>query len=298
MKLSNFFINSNRNISLIGSTIINRRLPERSQILKSTGDFLGRFIKNPIKETQAGLARDRFAVNTMKRLTGLGRHQVAGKLVNTVKDPVKDMAVNAGGLAGSIVGSPLGSMGSLAGDYAGAYAMRRGIDDVASVTRAVKETKGMPLKDRIGDVYRKSKQYSKDTRIAQRPEYHKDTIGWGIGNASASAMSSIPVPLKGAAVAMPTVSPVYSGINHGINVYNKTGNIKTGIKSGVANTKRKLKRNIGLNVGNTKEKWVRRGINRKLESELPQLPAGTVFKTNKVTTFGLYNPKRKLKILL
>lgn len=298
MTLNNFFL-PNRQLSLIGSTIINRKIPERSQILQSTGKFLKRFIANPIKETQQGLARDRIAVGTMKRFTGLGRLGVAGRLGRSIKDPAKDMVVNAGGLAGSIAGSPLGSVGSLAGDYLGAYAMRRGIDDIGSVAKAVKETRAMPLGERLRQVYKRSKQYSKQTAMQQKPEYHKDTIGWGIGNASASALSKIPVPLKGAAVAMPTVSPVYSGIQHGLNIYNKTGNAKGAVKQGSANTVRKLKRNISLKAGNTQERYVRRKINRQLQTNIPKLPEGTVFKSKCITaTFGLNNLNRKRRISL
>lgn len=263
--------------TLIGRFLKSKTLPGRREILEAAGNLGKKLKQNPIGAIKQGIQQDRAARQALKAATGMGRKEVAGKVLSAAKEPIKDMAVNVGGLAGSVVGgSAGGTVGALAGDLAGAGLARKGIDDAAATLKAIKETKGKGVQ-RVKDVLSKAKENVKAAKGTNIPEYQKDVIGWGVGNTAAAAIP-VGIPFKGAAVAIPTVTPIHEGFKRGSQLLKQGATPKEALKGGVAKTKHLLKRGI-IGSGNIKEKWVRRKINRNLKQTLPDIPPNLVFRS-------------------
>lgn len=278
--------------SLIGKILINKVLPSRKEILSSAGNLLKEAVKNPKKAFKEGMARDKAATAIYKGLTGKGKVETAKQVIGKVvkggyKGGGKDLIVNTGGAIGSGIGASAGgTIGRLGGDYLGAGIARRAIDDIEILGSALREVRNTTYKQswwRKGKlVQRRSKELAKRKRKESLPEYHKDAIGWGIGNASAESLQKAGshIPLQGGIVAMNTVDPVYHGIKVGKRLFrqNKDQDIvrKATVSAGRRIRKQKaLKKRIAK--GNEREKIMYDSINNELKY-LPTLPKEINFK--------------------
>lgn len=284
--------------SLIGKTLINRALPSKSEILKSAGRSIKSFLKNPIAATKAGLARDRNAVNTYRNLTGKTRKQVAGNLAKLIGKGVykgggKDLLVNTGGFAGSKIGASGGIAGSLAGDWAGAAGTRKVLDDVEATSKALRIRKNPAFQrqspaTKAKIIAKRARGYAKANTSGYKKELKADTVGWGIGNTAAETLNKVPgisgIPLKGAAVAMPSVKPVMKGAAVANRVARTPSVSKLrAARLGVTSVTRGIRRSINpiskIKSGLAREKKMYNSVNSQLQ-KLPKLPQGTNFRRN------------------
>ncbi len=272
--------------SLLGSVLINRKLPGRQKIVESVGNVAKKIVKNPIKTVKDGIARDRAAVGLMKASTGMGRTQAIRQLAPALSEGVykaggKDLLVNTGGFAGSVVGSPLGAVGALAGDWLGARGARRILNN--------REIKNNANKIRTNlNFQRLSNQQQADILRKRRLGFGKkfaneqlldDTVGWGIGNGAATGLGAmgVGIPLKGAAVAIPTSADVVKGIRTGNRFARRTGDKMRGVAASGVSSVRNLRRRYSIRRGLNREQQAFDTINNTLERRLPQLPPGVDF---------------------
>lgn len=281
--------------SLIGKILINKALPNKREILGSVGKLIKETVKNPKKAIKEGIARDKAANAIYKGLTGKGRLQAAKEVVikaskGAYKGGGKDLVINTVGAGASALGgSTAGVVGKLGGDYIGARVARRALDDAESVVSAIKQVskeKGLKLSWlRDGKVvHRRAVAIAKMKRRLNTPEYHKDAIGWGIGNASAEGLQKAGshIPLQGGIVAMNSVDAAYKGIKVGKRISKRNTPKQTAYKATIV-TSRRLKKNLNINrkirKGVEREKVMYDSINKELQT-LPDLPKGINFKRN------------------
>lgn len=284
--------------TLLGRVLINRQLPGKREILQSAGRGIKSLVSNPIAAVKSGLARDKLAVNTYKAATGQTRKQTVINLGKKIAKGVykgggKDLLVNTGGLIGSIKGGAIGGkVGSLAGDWAGAATARKGLDDLEATRKAFKirnnpNFKKQPLNIKAQILKKRATGYGKANKKGFNSELKQDTIGWGIGNSSADALSNVSnLPLKGAAVAIGTTKPVYQGMRVAKRVARNTRNMGrieaagTGVRKGIISTNRNLGKSLNparkIKSGLNREQRMYTSVNNNL-AKLPRVPAGVKF---------------------
>jgi len=283
--------------SLIGKILINRQLPGKKELLGGIGTAIKSTLRNPIKAFRDGIARDKLAVSTYKGLTGQGRKQAAGALLKNMGHGAyvgggKDLLVNTGGLVGSKLGSAGGKIPELAGDWAGAAAARKALDGTEAIVKARKIRANptflkQPKNVQAGILRKRTMGYARAGQKSFKKELASDTVGWGIGNSSADALTAagVRIPFKGAAVAMGTAPSVIKGIKVGKRVARQTGMPKieaigTGVRKGILSTNRSIGRSLNpaktIKTGILREQRMTSSINKNLQ-KLPKLPAGTNF---------------------
>lgn len=290
----------NRN-SLMGETLINKKLPTRRRILQSAKNLSKDFIKNPIKTVREGIQNDRNANALYKGLTNRsGRKEV---LKAIYKGGGKDLIVNTGGFAGSKIGAAIGGgitskIGSLGGDWLGARITRRALNDTEAIIKANKIKSNPKFKQQSKNIQnnilrKRTIGYSKSINKKQS-ELANDTLGWGIGNASAETLQALgsKIPLQGGFTAMGTMNTTKKSINVGLRARRQalnrgSSNLEAtgiGLRKGLLRNNRKLgqairPRNI-INQGNIRENKMRNNINSHLQ-KLPNVPPNINLKQNK-----------------
>lgn len=272
--------------SLLGSVLINRKLPGRQKIVETVSNVAKNIVKNPIKTVKDGIARDRAAVGLMKAGTGMNRLQAVKQIAPALSEGVykaggKDLLVNTGGFAGSVVGSPLGAVGALAGDWLGARGTRRILNNREIATNANKIRTNLNFQ-RLSN--QQQKEILRKRRLGFGKKYAgeqllEDTVGWGIGNGAATGLTAagVGVPLKGAAVAIPTTADVVKGVRTGNRFARRTGNKMRGVAASGVSSVRNLRRRYSIRRGLNREQQAYDTINNTLQRRLPQLPEGLDF---------------------
>jgi tape measure domain-containing protein len=121
----------------------------------------------------------------------------------------KDLVVNTGGFVASQVAGQSGQVAGLGGDLIGALAARQSLNAGISGVQAYRslnqkpEFQKAPLRQKAGMVLREGSQRFQGMGAIQNDELFGDLTGFAIGNAAAQL--PVPLPLKGAAVAMAAV---------------------------------------------------------------------------------------------
>jgi hypothetical protein len=269
--------------SLIGQMVINKKLPLRKDILGSTGRFLKDVVRHPIKTIKTGIANDLAANRLMKATTQLGRVGAMKKIAPAVATGVykgggKDVLIGTGGFVGSGL-VPGGPVGALAGDYIGARIVRKGLEDIEALAKARRIRSNVNFQNLSKQQQRAiiAKRMRGYARGNINNELLEDTVGWGIGNGSASALSAagVGIPLKGAAVAMGTMKDTTRGIRVGRR-FARLRNSSPVDASAIA-TGRGLRRRYSVRRGNTREANMYDKVNQELERRLPYVPPGVDF---------------------
>lgn len=211
-------------LRIADKTITNRALPSRTELIKEAGIMAGEFIKNPLKTIAKGNAREKLIREAVEASTGKAlpsNGELLSKAFSKGKTKInqqlskpevrKDLAVNTAGVLGSVVGGSVGGYGGkLAGDLGGALIARKGIQDVEATVRAVQKVrtdeafKSVNALKKIKEVRKVALSELRAPSVGD--DYTADIGGWAIGNVTADAtLAALPIPLKGATVALPTV---------------------------------------------------------------------------------------------
>lgn len=266
LDLINNLRQATRSSNLLNETLINKRIPSRQRIAESAGRMAKDLLSNPIATVKQGLQRD-YAANQLAARLGSGRSKITKSVISSFKEPIKDLAVNIGGFAGSMALGSMGLPAQLAGDFGGAFITRRAIDDIQTTREVFKELKGM-------DSWRKRNLLDKATSLvnttSQRiiDKYNQtpmplldDTVGWAVGN-SVAELLPLPVPLKGAGVALAYAPTLTNGVRELMS--------GTPLNQVASNTKKALdKRTKELfKPGSTRELAARQKFNSQLEQAL------------------------------
>lgn len=191
-----------------------------------TGDTLRETLKN-LSERVSGETGDAL-VAALANLTG--SDIVDGSKVKTLmnvalsdagRDMIKELTVN---LSGAIGAAPLSQQMGI--DQTSAEMMivpvvRKGVTDIESVFLAYNKVMEESTEDtqsafkKLLNVVNESSNIAKERSNQTKEEIAKDVIGTFIGNTSANQMqekADINVPLRGAAVAMPTTGLAYTAL--------------------------------------------------------------------------------------
>jgi hypothetical protein len=272
--------------SLVGSVIINKKLPSKTRFLGSATKFLGDLVTKPGPTIAEAIANDRKAVALMRAGTGMTRKQAVMRVAPSLaegfyKGGGKDLMVNTGGLVGSVAGGSGGVPGTLAGDWLGARMARKGLDDIEALGKAMKirnnpNFQRLPLRQRLSIVQRRAKGFAKGNHTN---ELLPDTVGWGIGNGSAMGLSAIGVgvPLKGAAVAMGTADDAVGAIRTGSRFQRRFQNPLRSTQATGVSAVRRLKRKYNVRRGLNRERVMVDSVNDSLSRRLPDIPPGIDF---------------------
>jgi tape measure domain-containing protein len=200
-------------LDLILTSLEQGQLPEKGALRGSLATIAAGtakdFVKNPLKETQKGFARQAFATDLINMSTGrqdtplglTGQAVSTAISVESVRDLIQEGTVGLAGIAGSAAGAPLGPGATLAGDALGALLVRKITNDIIAVYEAVMD--GVDVNN-IPDLVKASidKKNSPEAVAKAGTNYKQDMLGWAVGNTGANFT---PLPLDGAAVAMYTV---------------------------------------------------------------------------------------------
>jgi hypothetical protein len=205
-------------------------LPTRPEIKEEIVIQAKTFAKDPVGYIKRGKYRELIAKNIYEHSTGeiipTKKEICQTAIKETCKsETAKDLVVNAGGLTGSILGSTFGLPGQLIGDLTGAILTRKVINDTESTMQAHRnlssnqEYQAAGLFGKLIKVFNHAKEILKSNEAKEKDVKNgiADTAGWVIGNSVAEGLNNtIPaisgIPLKGAAVALPTVPLVVESI--------------------------------------------------------------------------------------
>lgn len=284
--------------SLIGQTLINRQLPGKRQILGAAKNLIKDAVKNPVKAFKEGLARDRLANRAYTAATGQTRGQATKAVVSAIgrgayRGGGKDLLVNTGGLAGSIAGGNVGGkLGSLGGDWLGAAAARKALDHTEAVVAASKirnnpKFRQQPLAVRTKILAKRARGFARASDKRFGSELKQDTVGWGIGNASADALQAAGshVPLQGGMTAMATVKPVMRGYGVSRRLAMRGLPLRRSAGAGALVTARGTARGLNpapkIRRGWTRERRMYNSVNSELQRRLPSVPTGVNFKSSR-----------------
>ena len=276
-----------RSLSLMGETLLTKKIPSRTRLLGGIKNAAQNLIKNPRKTIREGLLKDKAANETWTRATGLGRKATTGKLVkavgNGMKPVVKTLAVNTGKAIGGSVGNVGGLPGRVAGDWLGAYTVRRGINDAAATGKAIKKYAGKEMNPvrKVQKISKASVNNSRQGLKREKFKYLDDSVGQGIGRSVGETAALHPVTasasLSGAAaVTMPSTAPVSKGLLHTYKRRPQVG-LKQAGKEGLRLTRRRLKRAFTPQGGNLAEQYARRRTNGILGKVIPDTASNLSF---------------------
>lgn len=239
---------------IAADTVKGGRLPSRIELLKTVA-------KNPRSALKTAVMIDRIAVARGRAKTGQGRIGQARRIIGR-SEIAKDLTVNIGGAVGSAAGSTAGPIGTLAGDNLGALGTRKIVNNAYALSRAKKKLgKGAPK----ALVIRQQQRYAKALKRLDRRKANNasDQVGWAVGNASAAALGSVPVPLKGGIVASRTVPSIVANLKKVKNGEMKPRDFfkETGISIAKANNLKKI-----VSRGNARERLLRQRINKVVKT--------------------------------
>lgn len=277
-------------LGLIKETITTGQVPTKKKFLATLGAVGKDFVRNPVKATREGFAREKLARQLIKEGTGydatkLAASRAAAKKASSAAktyvknnpEKVKDLTINTAGYLGSVAGGAVaGPVGKLGGDLVGALAVRKGITDFEALQKAkkilsneeafqkagffgkLKQTYGMTLKQLKSNV----KQIEDDLT--------GDTAGWVVGNSVAESTAGlVPIPLRGGIVAMPVVPKIVKAkdrIKAGENARLVARETAKEIGEIPKNAVRSVQR--AVRAGNLREQRMRNKLNRKLQQYL------------------------------
>ena len=212
-------------IGLVKQTMEKGELPARREIARELGKVTRNFVRNPVKATREGFARERLVKQMLQdqglnvpskgELVSKATRETSKAAINSAKkylsdpDNKKNLIVNTMGFTGSVVGGAVGGpMGQLAGDLGGAMVMRKAIQDYEATAAAIVKAraeegfKALSPLDKLRKIVKGSLQEVKEMaekgRIAD--DATSDIQGWAVGNTVANTVP-IPLPFKGAIAA-------------------------------------------------------------------------------------------------
>jgi hypothetical protein len=277
-------------INLIKDTIATGQVPNKKKFLTTLGEVGKDFVKNPVRATREGFAREKLARQLIKESTGYDATklavsrtaakrttQAAKQYVKNNPEKVQELLVNTAGVAGSAVGGSIaGPVGKLGGDLVGALAARKGLTDFEALQKAKKILSNDEAFKRAGffgklkQTYGMTLKQLKDNAKEIEDNFTGDSAGWAVGNAAAEALDPvISAPLKGAAVAIPVVPKLVKAKNRikaGENarlVARETAKEIGAIPKQAAQSVRRT-----IRAGNLREQRMRNRLNRKLKQLL------------------------------
>ncbi len=219
-----------RLVNLFVQIFHKEEIPSREEIKEEILIQAKAFAQDPTGYIKRGKSRELIAKNIYESLTGQAipskKEICQTALKYTCKsETAKDLVVNAGGLTGSIVGSTFGLPGQLIGDLTGAVFTRKVFNDTEATIQAHKslsseqEYQDANLFGKLAKVFNQAKEILKSSEVKEKDKKNAlaDTTGWVIGNSVAEGLNNtIPaisgIPLKGAAVALPTVPMVVESV--------------------------------------------------------------------------------------
>ncbi len=206
-------------------------IPSRVELKQGLIEQARIFAKDPITYIKLGKQRELIAKGIYETSTGEiipTKKEICHTAFSEVckSEAAKDLVVNAGGLGGSILGSSFGLPGQLAGDLMGAITTRKIINDINATREAHQKISAevkyqeSNLLSKLGQLFSKAREILKsdEAREKDRQNGLADTAGWVIGNSVAEGINNtIPmmlagIPLKGAAIALPTVPAVVESV--------------------------------------------------------------------------------------
>lgn len=261
-------------------TMATEQIPSRQEISKLAGTAVAEFWRNPIKFTRQASQRERLVMNALEE-AGFEMPEFSGmswdgmeKISKAATDyavnnsaVLEDLAVNTAGFVSSKVGAATaGPVGALAGDLGGALVVRKGIDDTKVLLKVSKSLaddeafKKANALQKAGIIHKRSKAELAAMKEAREQNFAADVTGWAIGNTAAEALNALGVgiPLKGAAVAMPTTPEVVAGYNR-----LKAGEDRVQVFKDVVRNIASIPKKA-INAGNERERKAREKLNAKI----------------------------------